>query len=63
MSVGLRVPVVGSVGFALLLAACGGRGSFRIYTRAPSLNGHFIVNDASLWTDGLDTFVRSIGGG
>jgi hypothetical protein len=27
---GLRVPVVGSVRFALLLAACGGRGSFRI---------------------------------
>jgi dienelactone hydrolase len=43
--------------------AAGGTGSFRIYTRAPSLNGHFIVNDPSLWTDDLDTFVRSIGGG
>ena len=41
----------------------GGTGSFRIYTRAPSLNGHFIVNDPPLWTDDLDTFVRSTGGG
>lgn len=63
MSVGLRVPVVGSVGFALLLAACGGAGSFRIFARAPSLNGDFIVDDLSLWIDDFDTFVRSVGGG
>lgn len=43
--------------------AAGGTGGFQIYTRAPSLNGHFIVNDPSLWADDLDTFVRSIGGG
>ncbi len=39
--------------------AAGGRGSFRIYTRAPSLNGHFIVNDASLWAADLDALLRS----
>jgi len=43
--------------------AAGRTGTFRIFTRAPSLNGHFIVNDASLWSDDLDTFVRSIGRG
>jgi dienelactone hydrolase len=43
--------------------AAGGRGSFRIYTRAPTLNGHIIVNDPALWTADLDAFVRSIGGG
>lgn len=43
--------------------AAGGRGSFGIYTRAPSLNGHFIVNDPALWAADLDAFVRSIGGG
>jgi dienelactone hydrolase len=39
--------------------AAGGQGSFRIYTRAPSLNGHFIVNDPSLWSTDLDAFLRS----
>ena len=39
--------------------AAGGQGSFRIYTRAPSSNGHFIVNDPSLWTTDLDAFVRT----
>jgi hypothetical protein len=45
MSLGrpVPVPVVGSVGFAMLLAAVGGAGSFRVYTRAPSLNGHVVV--------------------
>lgn len=43
--------------------AAGGRGSFRIYTRAVGLNGHFIVNDAALWTGDLDAFLASIGGG
>ncbi len=43
--------------------AAGGRGSFRIYTRAPSLNGHFIVNDPALWAADLDAFLTSIGGG
>lgn len=43
--------------------AAGGSGSFRIYTRAPSFNGHFIVNDSSLWTEDLDIFVTSVAGG
>jgi dienelactone hydrolase len=42
--------------------AAGGRGTFRIYTRAPGLNGHFIVNDAPLWSDDLATFLAAVGG-
>ncbi len=43
--------------------AAGGRGTFRIYTRAPGLNGHFIVNDATLWSDDLTAFLAALGGG
>jgi dienelactone hydrolase len=41
--------------------AAGGRGSFGVYTRAPTLNGHFIVNDASLWSGDLDAFLGRLG--
>jgi dienelactone hydrolase len=37
--------------------AAGGDGDFEIFTRAPSLNGHFLVNDPDLWTTTLDAFV------
>jgi len=37
--------------------AAGGDGVFEIFTRAPSLNGHFLVNDPDLWTTELDAFV------
>ncbi len=40
--------------------ASGGVGGFNVYTRAPGLNGHFIVNDPALWTVDLDRFVRSL---
>lgn len=31
----------------------GGMGSFRIYTRAAGLNGHFVHNDSALWSADL----------
>lgn len=40
--------------------AAGGRGAFQTYTRAPSLNGHFILNDAALWTADLDAYLRQV---
>jgi dienelactone hydrolase len=40
--------------------AAGGDGAFQVYTRAPSLNGHFLVNDPDLWTPALDAFVRPL---
>ncbi len=43
--------------------AAGGRGTFRVYTRAAGLNGHFIVNDAPLWSEDLAAFMAVIGGG
>ncbi len=42
--------------------AAGGKGSFAIYTRAPGLDGHFIVNDPALWAPELDAYVKEIGG-
>lgn len=36
----------------------GGRGRFEIFTRAPGLNGHFLVNDPSLWGDELEAYLR-----
>jgi dienelactone hydrolase len=42
--------------------AAGGRGTFRIYSRAAGLNGHFIVNDAPLWSDDLAAFLTAVGG-
>ena len=40
--------------------AAGGNGVFEIFTRAPSLNGHFLVNDPDLWTNELDAFVAQL---
>ena len=40
--------------------AAGGSGSFLIFTRAPSLNGHFLVNDSALWMDALDAYIRQV---
>lgn len=45
--------------FSAFLAA-GGQGTFLTYTRAPTLNGHFLLNDPALWTADLDAFVRRI---
>lgn len=35
----------------------GGRGRFEIFDRAPNLNGHFLVNDPSLWAEELDAYL------
>jgi dienelactone hydrolase len=40
--------------------AAGGTGRFDVFSRAPALNGHFLVNDLSLWSDALDEFVRPL---
>jgi hypothetical protein len=40
--------------------AAGGVGNFNLYTRAPGLNGHFIINDPLLWTGDLDRFERNL---
>ena len=37
--------------------AAGGRGTFLTYARAPTSNGHFIVDDAALWTRDLDAYL------
>jgi dienelactone hydrolase len=41
--------------------AAGGQGSFKSYTRAPTLNGHFILEDPTLWTADLAAFVSRVG--
>lgn len=46
-------------GFDAFLAA-GGLGRFLTYTRAPGLNGHFIVGDVELWGDDLDAYLRTV---
>ncbi len=38
----------------------GGRGTFVAYTRAPGLDGHFILHDPALWTVDLDAYVRAL---
>ncbi len=42
-------------------AGAGGRGSFKVYRRAPGLNGHFVINDAGLWSQDLEEFLRQSG--
>ena len=39
--------------------AAGGQGTFLSYVRAPGLNGHFIVNDPTLWSADLDAYLRA----
>jgi dienelactone hydrolase len=38
----------------------GGLGEFQEYTRAPGLNGHFLINDPELWDDALDRFIEGL---
>ena len=38
----------------------GGLGQFHAFTRAPGLNGHFVINDQALWEDLMDRFVESL---
>jgi dienelactone hydrolase len=40
--------------------AAGGQGAFLSYVRAPGLNGHFIVNDPTLWGADLDAYLRAV---
>lgn len=40
--------------------AAGGRGSFGVFARAPTLNGHFLANDALLWSEAMDGFLRQV---
>lgn len=35
----------------------GGLGTFLELTRAPGLNGHFVINDLELWANSVDTFL------
>ena len=43
-------------------AAAGGLGQFLVYTRAPGLNGHFVINDPPLWGADLGGFLARLGG-
>lgn len=38
----------------------GGMGEFREVTRAPDLNGHFLVNDEDLWAAAMDDFLAEL---
>jgi dienelactone hydrolase len=40
--------------------AAGGSGTFQVFTRAPTLNGHFLVNDPALWSMALDEYLRQV---
>jgi dienelactone hydrolase len=40
--------------------AAAGSGSFQILTRAPTLNGHFLVNDLALWSAEVDEYLRQV---
>ncbi len=39
-------------------SAAGGLGAFHQFTRAPGLNGHFVVNDPELWASAMDDFLN-----
>ncbi len=45
--------------FAAFTAA-GGRGNMHEFTRAPGLNGHFIINDGALWAATVDAYVNGL---
>jgi len=45
--------------FSAFLTA-GGQGTFLTYTRAPTLNGHFIIDEPALWTADLDDYVDRV---
>lgn len=40
--------------------AAGGQGAFSVYRRAAGLSGHLIINDPSLWSSELDTYLHSL---
>ncbi len=40
--------------------AAGGTGTFQVFARAPTLNGHFLVNDLALWSDALDAYLLQV---
>ena len=40
--------------------AAGGTGTFQVFTRAPTLNGHFLVNDPALWSGTLDAYLLQV---
>ena len=40
--------------------AAGGQGAFHVYTRASTLNGHYITNDPHLWTADLDAYLQQL---
>jgi dienelactone hydrolase len=37
--------------------AAGGLGNIREFTRAPGLNGHFLINDPALWGEAMEDFI------
>lgn len=41
-------------------SAAGGLGAFNQFTRAPGLNGHFLINDLQLWESTMDDFLSQL---
>ena len=41
-------------------SAAGGLGAFNKFTRAPGLNGHFLINDPQLWEVTMDDFLGQL---
>jgi dienelactone hydrolase len=41
-------------------AAAGGFGSFKTYTRAAGLNGHFLINDPVLWGADVEAYIAQV---
>jgi len=41
-------------------SAAGGVGDFHEFDRAPGLNGHFLINDAELWSATVDNFLDNL---
>lgn len=40
--------------------SAGGLGIFKVYTRAPGLNGHFLTNDPQLWGADLQEYLEAL---
>ena len=40
--------------------AAGGLGRFIVHARAPGLDGHFLINDPSLWSDDLAAYLDAL---
>jgi hypothetical protein len=43
--------------------AGGGTGTYESFTRAPGLNGHFLINDVGLWGGVVEAFLTEVDGG